>query len=91
MPSTLSDINTESAKPKTGGESIKMKSNSFDSFNSFITDLNRSDPINLAGSGGIVIIRYPGGQRGSGGSVSTSGGFTRHIFNSAGSSGTFTA
>ena len=44
-----------------------------------------------AGSGGIVIIRYSGGQRGSGGSVSTSGGFTRHTFNSAGSSSTFTA
>ena len=43
------------------------------------------------GSGGIVIIRYPGSQRGSGGTVTTSGGFTRHTFQSAGSSGTFTA
>ena len=44
-----------------------------------------------SGSGGIVIIRYPGSQRGSGGNVTTSGGFTRHTFNSAGSSSTFTA
>ena len=43
------------------------------------------------GSGGIVIIRYPGSQRGSGGTITTSGGFTRHTFQSAGSSSTFTA
>lgn len=44
-----------------------------------------------AGSGGIVIIRYAGGQRGTGGTVSSSGGYTRHTFSSAGSSNTFTA
>jgi hypothetical protein len=43
-----------------------------------------------AGSGGsgVVIIRYSGGQRGSGGTVTSSGGYTYHTFTS---SGTFTA
>jgi hypothetical protein len=36
----------------------------------------------------VVIIRYLGSQRGSGGTVSSAGGYTVHTFNS---SGTFTA
>jgi hypothetical protein len=41
-----------------------------------------------AGGSGIVIIRYAGVQRGTGGTVTSSGGFTYHTFTS---SGTFTA
>ena len=37
-----------------------------------------------AGGSGIVIIRYLGGQRGSGGTVTNSGGYTIHTFNSSG-------
>jgi hypothetical protein len=40
------------------------------------------------GGSGIVILRYLGPQRGSGGTVTSSGGFTIHTFNS---SGTYTA
>ena len=40
------------------------------------------------GGSGIVIIAYAGAQRGSGGTVTSSGGFTIHTFTS---SGTFTA
>jgi hypothetical protein len=40
------------------------------------------------GGSGIVIIRYPGAQRGTGGTVTTTGGYTYHRFFS---SGTFTA
>jgi hypothetical protein len=43
---------------------------------------------NGAGGSGIVIITYPGSQRGSGGTVTSSGGNTIHTFNS---SGTYTA
>jgi len=39
---------------------------------------------------GIVIIRYPGAQRGTGGSVTSSGGYTYHVFTTPGTS-TFTA
>jgi hypothetical protein len=41
-----------------------------------------------AGGSGIVIIRYLGAQRGTGGTVTSSGGYTYHTFTS---SGTFTA
>ena len=41
-----------------------------------------------AGGSGIVIIRYLGSQRGTGGTVTTSGGYTIHTFTG---SGTFTA
>jgi hypothetical protein len=41
-----------------------------------------------AGGSGIAIIRYSGAQRGTGGTVTSSGGFTIHTFTS---SGTFTA
>jgi hypothetical protein len=41
-----------------------------------------------AGGSGIVIIRYFGSQRGSGGTVSSSGGYTYHRF---GANGTYTA
>jgi hypothetical protein len=41
-----------------------------------------------SGGSGIVIIRYLGAQRGTGGTVTSSGGFTIHTFTS---SGTFTA
>jgi hypothetical protein len=41
-----------------------------------------------AGGSGVVIIRYAGGQRGTGGTVTSSGGFTYHTFTS---SGTYTA
>jgi hypothetical protein len=41
-----------------------------------------------AGGSGIVILRYLGSQRGSGGTVSSSGGYTYHLFTG---SGTFTA
>jgi hypothetical protein len=41
-----------------------------------------------AGGSGIVIIRYLGAQRGTGGTVTSAGGFTYHTFTS---SGTFTA
>jgi hypothetical protein len=40
------------------------------------------------GGSGIVIIRYSGSQRGTGGTVTSSGGFTIHTFTS---SGTYTA
>lgn len=40
------------------------------------------------GGSGIVIIRYTGGQRGTGGTVTSSGGYTIHTFTS---SGTYTA
>ena len=40
------------------------------------------------GGSGIIIIRYLGSQRGSGGTVTSSGGYTYHTFTS---SGTFTA
>ena len=40
------------------------------------------------GGSGIIIIRYSGSQRGSGGTVASSGGYTYHTFTS---SGTFTA
>ena len=39
------------------------------------------------GGSGLFVLRYPGPQRGTGGSVVTSGGYTWHTFNS---SGTFT-
>jgi hypothetical protein len=41
-----------------------------------------------AGGSGIVIIRYLGGQRATGGTVTSAGGYTYHTFTS---SGTFTA
>jgi hypothetical protein len=41
-----------------------------------------------AGGSGIVIIRYAGSQRGTGGTVTSAGGFTIHTFTS---SGTYTA
>jgi hypothetical protein len=41
-----------------------------------------------AGGSGIVIIRYAGAQRGTGGTVTSSGGYTIHTFTS---SGTYTA
>jgi hypothetical protein len=41
-----------------------------------------------AGGSGVVIIRYPGSQRGTGGTVTSSGGNTIHTFTS---SGTYTA
>jgi hypothetical protein len=40
------------------------------------------------GGSGVVIIRYLGAQKGSGGTVTSSGGYTYHTFNS---SGTYTA
>jgi hypothetical protein len=40
------------------------------------------------GGSGVVIIRYAGSQRGTGGTVTSAGGYTYHTFNS---SGTFTA
>jgi hypothetical protein len=43
-----------------------------------------------AGGSGIVIVRYLGSQRGTGGTVSSSGGYTIHTFASVGS-GTYTA
>ncbi len=41
-----------------------------------------------AGGSGIVILRYLGAQRGTGGTVTSSGGYTIHTFTS---SGTYTA
>lgn len=41
-----------------------------------------------SGGSGVVIIRYPGAQRGTGGTVTSAGGYTYHTFTS---SGTFTA
>jgi hypothetical protein len=41
-----------------------------------------------AGGSGIVIVRYLGSQRATGGTVTSSGGYTIHTFTS---SGTFTA
>ena len=41
-----------------------------------------------AGGSGIVVISYPGAQRGTGGTVTTAGGYTIHTFTS---SGTFNA
>jgi hypothetical protein len=45
-------------------------------------------PVAAAGGSGVVIIRYVGAQRGTGGTVTSSGGYTYHTFNS---SGTYTA
>jgi hypothetical protein len=42
----------------------------------------------FAGGSGVVIVRYFGSQRGSGGTVTSAGGYTIHTFTS---SGTFTA
>jgi hypothetical protein len=36
------------------------------------------------GAGGIFIIRYLGPQRGTGGTVTSSGGYTIHTFTTAG-------
>jgi len=41
-----------------------------------------------AGGSGIVIVSYPGAQRGSGGTVTSAGGYTIHTFTT---SGTYTA
>jgi hypothetical protein len=41
-----------------------------------------------AGGSGVVILRYAGTQRGTGGTVTSSGGYTLHTFTS---SGTYTA
>jgi hypothetical protein len=48
------------------------------------------NPATVGGSGGsgIVVIRYSGSQRGTGGTVTSAGGFTYHTFTS---SGTYTA
>jgi mucin-19 len=48
------------------------------------------NPATTGGSGGsgVVIIRYAGSQRGTGGTVTSSGGFTYHTFTS---SGTYTS
>jgi hypothetical protein len=37
-----------------------------------------------SGGSGIVIIRYSGSQRGTGGTVTSSGGYTYHTFTSSG-------
>jgi hypothetical protein len=37
-----------------------------------------------AGGSGIVVLRYLGSQRGTGGTVTTSGGYTIHTFTSSG-------
>ena len=36
------------------------------------------------GGSGVVILRYAGSQRGTGGTVTSSGGFTTHTFTSSG-------
>ena len=38
-----------------------------------------------SGGSGIVILRYVGSQRGTGGSVATTGGYTYHLFTGSGS------
>lgn len=48
----------------------------------------RNSGIGFNGGSGIVIIRYAGDQRGTGGTVTSSGGYTIHTFTS---SGTYTA
>jgi hypothetical protein len=45
-------------------------------------------PTGASGGSGIAIVRYPGAQRGTGGIVSSAGGFTYHTFTT---SGTYTA
>ena len=49
---------------------------------------DESPSISGAGGSGIVIVRYAGAQKGTGGTVTSAGGFTYHTFTS---SGTFTA
>jgi hypothetical protein len=51
---------------------------------------NLTGGLSGAGGSGIIIIRYPGAQRGSGGTVSSVGGNTLHTFTTIGSN-TFTA
>jgi hypothetical protein len=51
-------------------------------------DADSSGVTSGAGGSGIVIIRYLGAQRGTGGTVTSAGGYTYHTFNS---SGTYTA
>jgi hypothetical protein len=41
-----------------------------------------------AGGSGVVIIRYSGSTRGTGGTITSSGGYTYHTFTT---SGTYTA
>jgi len=36
------------------------------------------------GGSGVVIVRYAGGTQGSGGTITSSGGFTFHTFTSSG-------
>jgi len=43
-----------------------------------------SAPGSSSGGSGIIIIRYAGAQRGTGGTVTSSGGYTYHTFNSTG-------
>ena len=42
------------------------------------------DSMLWCGGTGVVIIRYAGSQKGSGGTVTSSGGYTYHQFNSSG-------
>ena len=65
----------------------------FESYSSSAGAANRgggggAGPSASSGGSGIVVIRYPGAQRGTGGTITSSGGFTYHTFNS---SGTYTA
>jgi hypothetical protein len=39
----------------------------------------------FSGGSGVVIIRYAGAQRGTGGSVTANGGYTIHTFTASGS------
>jgi hypothetical protein len=51
--------------------------------------LNTYSVVGMPGNGasGVAIVRYQGGQRGTGGTITSSGGYTYHTFTS---SGTFT-
>jgi hypothetical protein len=51
-------------------------------------DTNYGAGLGRSGGSGIVIVRYLGTQRGTGGTVTSSGGYTIHTFTT---SGTYTA
>jgi hypothetical protein len=59
-----------------------------DSSNALRGSYGNGGATNTAGTQGVLIIRYLGAQRGTGGTVTSSGGYTLHTFTTA---GTYTA
>jgi hypothetical protein len=55
------------------------------SSNSLIGSYGSAGAVAGNGTQGVVIVYYPGSQKASGGTVTSSGGYTYHTFTSAGS------